>query len=362
MNMRYNADLIDASIKAVSQTLQHDLTPPKQAQLRQELLKNLTRTNLVSGSPEYKDVTILFSDLRGFTAISEQYPAKTLIEILNHYLSRMCEIIYRYGGTVDKFMGDSIMALFGLPNSRPDDLERAIACAVEMQRTMLEVNALNTQRGYPRLFMGIGINTGRVVAGNLGSELHSEYTVIGDEVNLASRIEAFSLRGQILLSENSYDLAQHFIECDSANHVLMKGKQLPVRLYELLSTLNPYLLEVPRVELRKSPRIKVDFPMRFRLLEKDHVVQDSYEGTAIDLSYHGLQARLPIHLEAMCDLRIELSTSLMNTQSNHIYAKVLLTQARETDWLCRMEFTGIDDKGQSAIKRYIDQTIAQRRM
>ncbi len=362
MNIRFNAELIDAFVKAVSQTLQHELTPPKQAQLRQTLLKNLSQANRAGSSPENKTMTILISDLRGFTAIAEQTSSKTLIEILNHYFSCMCEVIYRHGGTIDKFMGDSIMALFGSPNARPDDLERAIACAVEMQQSMLEINALNTEKGHPRLFMGIGINTGQVIAGNLGSELHNEYTVIGDAVNLASRIEAFSLRGQVLLSEQAHDLAAAFIECGPANHVLMKGKQLPVRLYELYSTERPRLLEVPRVEARKSPRISVDFPMRFRLLEESHVVQDSYEGTAVDLSYHGLQARLPIQLEAMSDLRIELSTSLMNSQSNHIYAKVLRTEARNADWLSRMEFTGIDDDGQNAIKHYIDQTIAQRRI
>jgi adenylate cyclase len=362
MNKRYHPELIDTFVKSVSQTLQHDLTPPKQAQLRQTLLKNLTDAQHPTDPPESKELTILISDLRGFTALSEQYPAKTLIDILNHYFSRMCEIIYRYGGIVDKFMGDSILALFGLPHPRPDDLERAIACAVEMQRTMLEVNALNTRQGYPRLFMGIGINTGEVVAGHLGSELYSEYTVIGNEVNLASRIEAFSLRGQILMGEQSYARAQHFIECGDVNHVQLKGKQHPVSLYELLATERPRRLEVPRVEARKSPRIKVDFPMRFSLVEKDHVTYQVYEGTAIDLSYHGLQARLPIQLEAMSDLRIELSTSLMNSQSNHIYAKVLRTHSAESNWLSRMEFTTIDDQGQSAIKRYIDETIAQRHM
>ncbi len=362
MNIRYNAELIDTFVKAVSQSLQHELTPPKQAQLKQTLLKNLTQTHHQAGTPQNQEVSILISDLRGFTAIAEQHSPRDLIEILNNYFSRMCEIIYRYGGMVDKFMGDSIMALFGIPHAKPDDLERAIACAVEMQRSMQAVNAHNTELGYPRLFMGIGINTGQVIAGTLGSELHNEYTVIGDAVNLTSRIEAFSLRGQILLSEGSYDLAREFIECGQANHVLMKGKQLPVRLHELYATHRPRHLEVPRVEARKSPRIKVDFPMRFRILQKDHVMQNSYEGTAVDLSYHGLQARLPIELEAMSDLRIELSTSLMNTQSNHIYAKVLRTQARETEWLSRIEFTGIDDMGHNAIKQYIDQTIAQRRV
>jgi adenylate cyclase len=355
-----NAELIDNFVKAVVETLDKELPAPKQAQLRQLLFKDFSLSKRHSGNPQNKEITILISDLRGFTAIAEQYPATSLIEMLNLYFSRMCEIIVRYGGTIDKFMGDSIMALFGIPEARKDDLERAIACAVEMQQTMLEVNALNIQHGYPRLFMGIGINTGNVVAGMLGSDLHNEYTVIGDAVNMACRIEAFSLRGQILLSEPSLQQARNYIRHGQANEVQIKGKMLPIRFYELLATRRPRLLEVPRVEARKSPRIKVDFPLRFSLLEQNHVKPRSYEGTAVDLSYHGLQAYLPIQLAALSDLRIELSTSLMKNQSSHIYAKILRTQADKTGWLSRMEFTAIDDMGQSAIKSYIDQTIAQR--
>jgi adenylate cyclase len=229
-----------------------------------------------------------------------------------------------------------------------------------MQRTMLEVNAINSKQGHPHLFMGMGLNTGQVMAGKLGSELHSEYTVIGDEVNLVSRIEAFSLRGQILLSESTQQRAKNYIECGQANEVEVKGKTMPIKIYELYATQKPRFLEVPRVEARKSPRIKVDFPLRFRLLRQNHVAKNSYEGTAVDLSYNGLQAHLPIQLEALSDLRIELSTSLMKNQSSHIYAKVLRTRAEKTGWLSRMEFTGIDDMGQSAIKSYIDKAIAQR--
>ncbi|MEN8166217.1 MAG: adenylate/guanylate cyclase domain-containing protein [Pseudomonadota bacterium] len=360
MNRLNNPELIETFIKSAAQTLNGELTPPKQARLKQLLLKNLNQSRWDSERPQYKEVTILLSDLRGFTQIVEKYPATTIIEILNHYFSRMCEIIYRHGGIVDKFMGDSIMALFGIPEAKPDDLKRAIACAVEMQRTMLEINAMNSKRGHPHLFMGMAINTGHVMAGKLGSELHSEYTVIGDEVNLVSRIEAFSLRGQILLSESSQERARKYIECGQANEVEVKGKTMPIKLYELYAITSPRSLEVPRVEARKSPRIKVDFPLRFRLLRQNHVAKNSYEGTAVDLSYHGLQAHLPIQLEALSDLRIELSTSLMKSQSSHIYAKVLRTQAEKTGWLSRMEFTGIDDMGQSAIKSYIDKAIAQR--
>lgn len=350
-----HAELIESFVKVVAHTFEGQFTQPKQAQLRQELLKTLNPQQV---PPVYKKVTILLSDLRGFTAMAEQYPAATIIQILNLYFSRMSEIIFRYGGTIDKFMGDSIMTIFGMPEARPDDLERALACAVEMQRSMFEVNSLNTELGYPRLFMGIGINTGKVVVGDLGSELHSEHTVIGKEVNLASRIEAFSLRGQILLSEHSYNLAQGFIECGKPNQVQIKGKHHPVKFYELFATRRPRHLEVPRIEARKSPRIPVDFPLRFSLLTDRYVAQDSYQGTAIDLSYHGLQAYLPIPLEAYSDLRIELSTSLMANNPNHIYAKVLRTQPEKSGWLSRMEFTTIDDMGQATIKSYIDQSIA----
>lgn len=350
-----HAELIESFVKVVAQTFKGEFTPPKQAHLRQELLKKFTPQH---ATPVSKKVTILLSDLRGFTAMAEQYPATTIIRILNLYFSRMSEIIFRYGGTIDKFMGDSIMTIFGMPEARTDDLERAIACAVEMQRSMLEVNSLNTEHGYPRLFMGIGINTGNVVVGNLGSELHCEHTVIGDEVNLVSRIEAFSLRGQILLSEHSYELAQGYIECGQCNQAKIKGKHHPVNFYELFATMRPRYLEVPRVEARKSPRIPVDFPLRFSLLSDRQVAQNSYEGTAVDLSYHGLQAHLPIELEAFSDLRIELSTSLMLNNPNHIYAKVLRTQPEKSGWLSRMEFTTIDDMGQETIKSYIDQSIA----
>jgi adenylate cyclase len=271
----------------------------------------------------------------------------------------MCEIIYNFGGSIDKFMGDSIMALFGLAERKEDDLQRAIACAVEMQRAMLHINSEISKHGYPRLFMGIGINTGRVVAGHLGSELHHEYTVIGNEVNLASRIEAYSLRGQILLSERVREMARDYIETASPNQVLVKGKQNPVLLYELLSTNYPRHLEVPRVESRRSPRIEVDFPIAFHTLQNKIASEKSFSGRAVDLSYNGLQADLPIELDILSDIQITLYTSLMSEQSSHIYAKILDCEKHDGSWLSRMEFTGIDDTGQAAIKNYIDQSIGR---
>ncbi|MBT2972025.1 MAG: PilZ domain-containing protein [Candidatus Thiodiazotropha sp. (ex Ctena orbiculata)] len=354
-----HAEEIERIIDTVGKTLDGQLSPTDRSRLHQALIKSLDETPKGGYKPQYKQVTILLSDLRGFTSIAERYPPDTIINILNYYFSRMCEIIFRFGGSIDKFMGDSIMALFGLTEQREDDLERAIACAVEMQRAMLEINSENSKHGYPRLFMGIGINSGEVVAGHLGSELHHEYTVIGDEVNLASRIEAYSLRGQILLSEHSRELADSYIETSPPNRVLVKGKQVPVSLYELLSTKRPRYLEVPRVESRRSPRIEVDFPIAFHPLQNKIVSDESFSGRAVDLSYNGLQADLPVELEILSDIRITLYASMMSEQSSHIYAKILDCEKHENSWLSRMEFTGIDETGQAAIKNYIDQAIGR---
>ena len=146
-----------------------------------------------------RKVTVLLADLRGFSAITAGHPPGVVIELLNPWLIRMSEIIACHQGTIDKFMGDSIMVLFGAPVGRQNDVRRALACAVEMQIAMVALNLEQTRKGLPELFMGIGINTGKVLAGMLGSEQYSEYTVIGEEVNLAARIEAFSLRGQVLI-------------------------------------------------------------------------------------------------------------------------------------------------------------------
>ncbi len=208
-----------------------------------------------------RQVTIHISDLRGFTSVAEKYTALGMVELLNRYFERMSEIIIRHGGTIDKFMGDAIMVLFGAPIVRDDDIEAALACAIEMQIAMDDINGQNKAYGIAPLYMGIGINTGEVVVGHLGSTLHSEYTVIGDQVNLASRVEAHSLRGQILLSENTYLLARDFIETGDVNEVKVKGKKSSLRIYELLGgNLSEIYAKVLRVStVNESHKCCVEF-------------------------------------------------------------------------------------------------------
>jgi adenylate cyclase len=306
---------------------------------------------------EHKQVSILLSDLRGFTALTERYSASDVIALLNRYFSRMCEVIFRYHGTIDKFMGDGIMVLFGAPETGRDDLVRAIACATEMQCVMSEVNAVNEQLGMPQLYMGIGINTGEVVAASVGSDLHHEYTVIGDHVNLASRIEAHSLRGQVLLSEHSYSLAKEFIGIGDRREVLVKGKREPVKLYELKSTRLPRYLEVPAREGRKSPRVLVDMPLAFQIVDNKHVLPEVHRGQIADISYSGMLAFLKTPVHANTEIKFSMALSLLTPDVTDIYARVLRVAGNAHNYECSLEFTSIDEAGQKAVRQFVDRAI-----
>src|SRR5205085_10867753 len=143
-----------------------------------------------------RDVTIMLADLRGFTSIAAAHPAPVVLDLLNRCFIGMSEIIFRNHGTIDKFMGDSILVIFE-SGDKGEGVMNAVSCAVDMQCAMESFNATNRAGGLPEMYFGIGLNTGGVMSAMLGSDLYSEYTVIGDEVNLASRIESFSLRGPV---------------------------------------------------------------------------------------------------------------------------------------------------------------------
>lgn len=309
---------------------------------------------IASHAVDHRRVTILLSDLRGFTAMAENINALEMVQTLNRYLNRMTEIIISHGGTIDKFIGDAIMVLFGAPEAKEDQLEAALACAIEMQLAMKDINAENQAKGMAPFFMGIGINTGEVVAGQLGSALHSEYTVIGDQVNLASRVEAHSLRGQILLSENTYQLARDFIEIGDVNEVTVKGKKGSVRMYELLSTRRPRLLVAPARELRNSPRVVVDMPFTFQRLSGKLVLPQAHQGRVIDLGYGGMFIVSPVMLEPFDDIKISLSLSFMGSEMAEIYAKVLRVATVAQGQECRIEFTSIDPRAAKALKEFVD--------
>ncbi len=182
---------------------------------------------------ENMTVTILFSDIRGFTRMSEHMEPHAVVELLNEYFSEMGDIIAETGGTLDKFLGDGIMALYGAPLNQPDHAHRAIKTAIEMQRALVELNRNWQTRGQQPLRMGVGLNTGTVTAGNIGSAKRYDYTAIGDAVNLASRLCANAAGGQILVSESTYTQLNGNFPGQRLEPIRVKGKETPVELHEV---------------------------------------------------------------------------------------------------------------------------------
>ena len=191
-------------------------------------------------------VTILFSDIRSFTTLSEKMnDPQALVGLLNEYFTEMVGIVMQEGGVVDKYIGDAIMAVFGAPVAKDDDPINAVRAAVRMRQALRHLNERLAARGVDPIKTGIGIHTGPVVAGNIGSERRMEYTVIGDAVNLASRLESNTkeLGINVLISEDTYSLAKDHIVARAVKEIHVKGRVQPVMTYEVLGLKGEELLE-----------------------------------------------------------------------------------------------------------------------
>jgi adenylate cyclase len=198
-----------------------------------------SKDNLRPGG-ERRTVTVLFADLRGFTAMSENLDQEQVVEILNGYFSRVTPIIFKHQGTLDKFMGDGLLAFFGAPISHDDDPLRAVQTAIDIISELGKINIQNKAKNWPPLHVSIGINAGEVVAGYIGSEEHMNYTVIGDAVNVASRIETAADYDEILISDSIYNEIQERLDqlkgCENITSIppqKFKGKGEMINLYRV---------------------------------------------------------------------------------------------------------------------------------
>jgi adenylate cyclase len=200
-------------------------------------------------------VTILFTDIRSFTSISEKMEAHALVALLNEYFTDMVTVIIKEDGVVDKYIGDAIMAVFGAPVQRKDDPLRAVRAAVYMRMGLKKLNQRLVARGVPAIRTGIGIHTGDVVAGNIGSEQRMEYTVIGDAVNLASRLESNTkeVGADILISEDTYEAVKDHVEVRKVRELTVKGRIQPVMTYEVLGMKGGPMLKSPEGESLVPP-------------------------------------------------------------------------------------------------------------
>ncbi|HOD49372.1 MAG TPA: adenylate/guanylate cyclase domain-containing protein [Candidatus Hydrogenedentes bacterium] len=199
-----------------------------------EIVDQIVRSSQpVNVSGERRTVTILLTDIRGFTSMSETMAPEELVQFLNSYFAAMIDIILENEGTLDKFMGDAVLALFGAPVQHDDDALRAVKVALAMQETLGGLNAQWQERGKPRIRVGIGISTGEVIIGNIGSARRLEYTAIGRDVNYAQRIEALTkeLPFDILVNETTYEQVKDYVDAEKFGPLAIRGKEAPVCIY-----------------------------------------------------------------------------------------------------------------------------------
>jgi len=203
-------------------------------QVTQRILNASDSQGAALGVPEVKEVSILFADIVGFTSMSEKMSPAAVALLLNDYLSRMTDVIFKYEGTLDKYIGDAIMAVYGAPLDMPDHAARAVKSALEMQERLAEFNS--ERKEGPHLRIRIGINSGKAVAGEIGSINKKEYTVLGDTVNTASRLESSVAKpGMVVIGENTFNMVTDQFECKSMGSFTLKGKEKVVSVYEVVS-------------------------------------------------------------------------------------------------------------------------------
>jgi adenylate cyclase len=196
-----------------------------------ELLKDPAHLVLKS---ERREVTVVFCDLRGFTPLSERLSSEEVVLLLNQFYELMIEATFRNGGTLDKFLGDAVMAIFGAPIAHPDHALRAVRAAVAMREGVERLSRRRIRRGGEPLTVGIGVSTGETVAGTVGTDDRMEYTVIGDSVNVAARLESTAKPMQILIAGRTWEVVKDVVKARSLGVVRVRGKEEEIEVYEVL--------------------------------------------------------------------------------------------------------------------------------
>ena len=272
------------------------------------------------------------SDLRGFTALTSKYPIDRLAPFLDMYFRRMTDIIGNHGGAIDKFIGDSIFALFTDDQTQSNRSELALlSCAIDMQVAMDAVNEYGYTLGLPSIYTGIGLNVGDVVTCTLGSGIYPEQTVLGDPVNLVARLAGFALRGQVLMSEAVYEAGKDSIIAGSSINVMIKGRKQSVRVRELQGLTWPMQMAIPVRENGKGPRVEVILPITYHPIEDQRVRQQAIKADIIDLSYGGMRILTPQRHDPLDEIKIVIPFGMgPNNTNGDVYAKVL-TCANEED-------------------------------
>lgn len=271
---------------------------------------------------EKRTVTIMMSDLRGFTAVAERLDPQEVMSFLNRYLEAMVNVILSYQGTIIEILGDGILVLFGAPICRDDDPERAVACAVSMQLQMEGVNALLRQEKLPEIEMGIGIHTGDVVVGNIGSEQRTKYGVVGSAVNLTGRVESYTTGSQILISPSTYAATAELLTIRQELTVEPKGMPEPITIYDIGGIGGTYDLFLPEQEEELTP-LAQEIAVSYTVLEGKFAGQGVLTGHLVKLGVKTAELLSDEPVASLSNLKMQLMNPNGEAVSGDLLAKVL---------------------------------------
>ena len=299
-----------------------------------------------------KTVTVLMSDLRGFTSLSESRDPEEMVQLLNRYLGQMSQIILKYDGIIDEILGDAILAVFGAPEPHGNDPERAIACAIEMQNCLKELNRQIMASGYPPIDMGIGINTGQVIVGNIGSRLRMKYGIVGDTVNRVSRIESNSVGGEILIGQTTYDLAKGVIDTTAPRHMMMKGLKKPLVFYGVSAICSPDYTLVLIPSPADSPGIDIRIPFDCWIIQGKAINSAPLKGETRSMDSRTIHAVMSGQIPPYTDVKLNLNFCLEAHCFGDIYAKSVACDSRGRESLCRFSITAMPEKDRAVLTRW----------
>ena len=284
---------------------------------------------------EKRVVTILMSDLRGYTRFAEHGDPAGVMAVLNDYLGRMADIVIAHGGTINEFIGDAIFAVYGAPIEHADHAERAAATALAMQRAMDALNESNAARGRPSFEMGIGINTGEAVVGNIGSEQRTKYAVVGAAVNLAARVESCTVGGQILMTESTARYLGSLAELAPPIHAELKGLDTPVALYELRGLGGRWAQHRDAVVPNGRD---VSLPLVGWIVDDKQVRRESFAGRVRRVAGRQLEVELETSLPPLTNVRLRLTWPDLGRVSGDLWGKVTTDAAGRV----RIHVTSVD--------------------
>ncbi|HYE96830.1 MAG TPA: adenylate/guanylate cyclase domain-containing protein [Rubricoccaceae bacterium] len=312
---------------------------------------------------ERREVSVLMSDISGFSALSERLEPERVVELLNVFLGKMTDVIDRFDGTIDEFIGDAILVIFGAPMPQTDHAGRAVGCAVAMQRAMEEVNAELKRRGLPKVEMGVAVNTGEVVVGNIGSEKRAKYGVVGSPVNLTSRIQSLAASGEVVMTTATREKLGENVRIRSTREVSMKGFAEPITVHFIDGVGEPYHLDLPQRDAEPLVPLAVSVPCFYTVLDGKQLTDEARRAEIVRLSSTEAVVLTARSVPPRSDLKLAVPLSPAaaaaaaegepTAELGDLYAKVVESESSSVGGpMLTLCFTDVPEEVERALTRF----------